>query len=198
MAVLPPLSGAIGTAYAGQHPGDRRMATIETKCNLVVVRAAQLGSEPHECKGKNDPKTDPHKGSPSSRARLCLKVIPSWAHQGRMASIRLSRRPTRSHTGVELPKICASFGRFYLPKADLPQMGRSFVPDKYRHGTEPGQGIPMAEQPDPRRTRRMARRRLEFTWVVLHCGPDPALASCVSPEELRREDVYGLWLPPRH
>jgi len=42
----------------------------------------------------------------------------------------------------------------------------------------------------------MARRRLEFTWVVLHCGPDPALASCVSPEELRREEAtctgYGF------
>jgi len=34
----------------------------------------------------------------------------------------------------------------------------------------------------------MARRRLEFTWVVCAVALTPPLASCVSPEELRRED----------
>jgi hypothetical protein len=32
----------------------------------------------------------------------------------------------------------------------------------------------------------MARRRLRFAWVI--CGLALALASCVSPEELRRAD----------
>jgi len=34
----------------------------------------------------------------------------------------------------------------------------------------------------------VARRRLEFTWVVCAVALTLSLASCVSPEELRRED----------
>jgi hypothetical protein len=34
----------------------------------------------------------------------------------------------------------------------------------------------------------MARRGLEFTWVVCAVALTLTLASCVSPEELRRED----------
>jgi hypothetical protein len=34
----------------------------------------------------------------------------------------------------------------------------------------------------------MARRRLEFTWVVCAVALTLPLTACVSPEELRRED----------
>jgi hypothetical protein len=46
----------------------------------------------------------------------------------------------------------------------------------------------MAEQPDQRGTRRMARRGVEFTWLLCAVALTLPLASCVSPEELRRED----------